>query len=151
MVLGTTNATSITVGIVPDTLVRHNCHIHGGINKFLKSNYIETWQVVCDNVTNEGVITVTAIYRSLPRVYSTSKASLPFCDNMTLSAEAGIRDAQESRGLGDVYKRQFLYTLGKLRYMAVTIITLSFVTLSQTTCNVSVSYTHLTLPTKRIV
>ena len=29
---------------------------------------IETSQVVCNNVTNEGVITVTAIYRSLPGV-----------------------------------------------------------------------------------
>ena len=65
MVLGTTNNTSIMVGIVSDTLVHHNCHIQGGNDKFLKSNH-SGWY--CVNVTNEGVNTVTAIYRSLPRV-----------------------------------------------------------------------------------
>ena len=32
----------------------------------------------------------------------------------------------------------YIYTLGKLRYMAVTVITPSCVTLSQTTCHVSI-------------
>ena len=29
------------------------------------------------------------------------------CNDFFFQAEDGIRDAQESRGLGDVYKRQF--------------------------------------------
>eukprot|EP00658_Telonema_sp_P-2_P034962 TRINITY_DN25488_c0_g1_i2.p1 TRINITY_DN25488_c0_g1~~TRINITY_DN25488_c0_g1_i2.p1 ORF type:complete len:121 (+),score=13.73 TRINITY_DN25488_c0_g1_i2:82-444(+) len=112
-------------------------------------------------------------------------------------AEDGIRDAQESRGLGDVYKRQFsdisecigtLYTVFRgslssrslgtlykhalshpsrpiLKYMAsVGVIavpnqkgqgtkaddTNESSTLSPSTKS-AVSYTHLTLPTKRIV
>eukprot|EP00658_Telonema_sp_P-2_P028007 TRINITY_DN21544_c0_g1_i4.p1 TRINITY_DN21544_c0_g1~~TRINITY_DN21544_c0_g1_i4.p1 ORF type:complete len:100 (+),score=12.79 TRINITY_DN21544_c0_g1_i4:2-301(+) len=49
-------------------------------------------------------------------------------------AEDGIRDAQESRGLGDVYKRQGITYGGR----------------ALDGCG-AVSYTHLTLPTKRIV
>ena len=32
---------------------------------------------------------------------------------MFFQAEDGIRDAQESRGLGDVYKRQTAYVVGE--------------------------------------
>jgi len=48
-------------------------------------------------------------------------------------AEDGIRDLVRSRGLGDVYKRQGIYTY-IYRYIYIYIGT-------------SVSYTHLTLPT----
>ena len=34
-------------------------------------------------------------------------------------AEDGIRDAQESRGLGDVYKRQYLDSLGRHQFPGV--------------------------------
>ena len=34
-------------------------------------------------------------------------------------AEDGIRDAQESRGLGDVYKRQLLHSASKNKLVAV--------------------------------
>ena len=34
----------------------------------------------------------------------------PFHIDFFFQAEDGIRDAQESRGLGDVYKRQFKYS-----------------------------------------
>ena len=61
-------------------------------------------------------------------------------------AHPATPDAQESRGLGDVYKRQkFDFAVGPLSLKAV-----------QTSppllsCPDPVSYTHLTLPTKRIV
>ena len=32
-------------------------------------------------------------------------------------AEDGIRDAQESRGLGDVYKRQIEYIVGQAKFI----------------------------------
>ena len=69
-------------------------------------------------------------------------------------AEDGIRDAQESRGLGDVYKRQ-TYVQSLREDLGIFRVTPEngvpdfkagqFLTLG------SVSYTHLTLPTKRIV
>ena len=34
-------------------------------------------------------------------------------------AEDGIRDAQESRGLGDVYKRQVIYCLTSFLFIGV--------------------------------
>ena len=64
-----------------------------------------------------------------------------------LQAEDGIRDAQESRGLGDVYKRQQIDwgdgpkvrdLNGRLR---ATVLFVAWVAWSP------VSYTHLTLPT----
>ena len=65
-------------------------------------------------------------------------------------AEDGIRDAQESRGLGDVYKRQTLASIGigALETKAgrtAERMTLPFTGLSFP--QVAVSYTHLTLPT----
>eukprot|EP00658_Telonema_sp_P-2_P047063 TRINITY_DN35567_c0_g1_i1.p1 TRINITY_DN35567_c0_g1~~TRINITY_DN35567_c0_g1_i1.p1 ORF type:complete len:104 (-),score=27.63 TRINITY_DN35567_c0_g1_i1:144-455(-) len=96
-------------------------------------------------------------------------------------AEDGIRDAQESRGLGDVYKRQFMKspTVMKLGPAPVQVIA-SMISMGFTLpitfaarpmqlelqleqlepelqerlapgTTVAVSYTHLTLPTKRIV
>ena len=45
--------------------------------------------------------------RSLPLVSERSLPLLPTCTLIFFfQAEDGIRDAQESRGLGDVYKRQ---------------------------------------------
>ena len=76
-------------------------------------------------------------------------------------AEDGIRDAQESRGLGDVYKRQALYILphkiisgyigiyrklnGKFTANCYNIINGVFNIASFV--QAAVSYTHLTLPT----
>ena len=63
--------------------------------------------------------------------------------------EDGIRDVERSRGLGDVYKRQaiklfnFMRTVEEPRPPR-------WYTVRRTTIG-SVSYTHLTLPTKRIV
>ena len=59
-------------------------------------------------------------------------------------AEDGIRDLVRSRGLGDVYKRQVssVYEFIKEELSELQEIT---------ECPDSVSYTHLTLPTKRIV
>eukprot|EP00658_Telonema_sp_P-2_P015687 TRINITY_DN16058_c0_g1_i1.p1 TRINITY_DN16058_c0_g1~~TRINITY_DN16058_c0_g1_i1.p1 ORF type:complete len:109 (-),score=31.18 TRINITY_DN16058_c0_g1_i1:162-488(-) len=99
-------------------------------------------------------------------------------------AEDGIRDAQESRGLGDVYKRQ-ISTSSKIHPSPVVIAnTPTSAGESCSSCNINsisqsgsgggcagqstslthnnsiggglgdsspVSYTHLTLPTKRIV
>ena len=69
-------------------------------------------------------------------------------------AEDGIRDAQESRGLGDVYKRQALF-LSRQSYDVPGITVdldlydkLRSVGLSR---GRAVSYTHLTLPTNREV
>ena len=69
-------------------------------------------------------------------------------------AEDGIRDAQESRGLGDVYKRQ-VEELSKAfevkeKLKLPLVIRPSF-TLGGTGGGVAVSYTHLTLPTNREV
>ena len=64
-------------------------------------------------------------------------------------AEDGIRDAQESRGLGDVYKRQpFAALTGHDAAIAETARrTDEKHQLSEDTIAEPVSYTHLTLPT----
>ena len=66
---------------------------------------IETWQVVRDNLTNEGVITVTAIYRSLPRVYNAYATWVhsPFIssDNCILT---GVIKSSLTMKMGDNYK-----------------------------------------------
>ena len=69
-------------------------------------------------------------------------------------AEDGIRDFCLSRGLGDVYKRQVMKKLGYAKkYKGKCEIAEKI----QPNCMLfktnyrSVSYTHLTLPTKRIV
>ena len=65
-------------------------------------------------------------------------------------AEDGIRDAQESRGLGDVYKRQARVenekTKGRRDGMGRRIGDERWVTVDAG-FNTPVSYTHLTLPT----
>ena len=65
-------------------------------------------------------------------------------------AEDGIRDAQESRGLGDVYKRQVVVTqnIDGLHQRAGSshVIELHG-TMHSFRCVEAVSYTHLTLPT----
>ena len=75
-------------------------------------------------------------------------------------AEDGIRDAQESRGLGDVYKRQIYkrtlyqpYSVHISRSSSEIIagITQKVSTVVNVLMSIAVSYTHLTLPTKRIV
>ena len=71
------------------------------------------------------------------------------CEGYGFQAEDGIRDAQESRGLGDVYKRQavfyFVHQVEKdsLKHHKMTQNSLS--------SSYPVSYTHLTLPTNREV
>ena len=69
-------------------------------------------------------------------------------------AEDGIRDAQESRGLGDVYKRQN----GDIAGLAARTDLIADSWFSPAGFNrgvirgaVTVSYTHLTLPTNREV
>ena len=65
-------------------------------------------------------------------------------------AEDGIRDAQESRGLGDVYKRQghvvVHLSLASLR-PAVTSPWFRAAHAARPFTSAAVSYTHLTLPT----
>ena len=67
-------------------------------------------------------------------------------------AEDGIRDAQESRGLGDVYKRQRKasdYIVYAFLFFAVGFATM-IINYAVARKNIklgSVSYTHLTLPT----
>ena len=56
---------------------------------------------------------------------------------LNYQAMISIRDRSPSRGLGDVYKRQVYYRGPRLLQRILSITT--------------VSYTHLTLPTKRIV
>mgnify|MGYP002684580537 CR=1 FL=1 len=71
-------------------------------------------------------------------------------DIFFFQAEDGIRDAQESRGLGDVYKRQVKGTVLKVNPFGL------FVKLDDEIHGLAhitqlginpVSYTHLTLPT----
>ena len=65
--------------------------------------------------------------------------------NFFFQAQDAKLDAQESRGLGDVYKRQ-------ISALSATSSPLSLVSsLFFSVSSTSVSYTHLTLPTKRIV
>ena len=84
-------------------------------------------------------------------------------------AEDGIRDAQESRGLGDVYKRQTLYInrekhlfvccidvftkfalvrrVKSLSSQSAKQVLVTFEQLTSHSVHTAVSYTHLTLPT----
>ena len=65
-------------------------------------------------------------------------------------AEDGIRDAQESRGLGDVYKRQggeFADVLKRLGLGLAQIFAERFMFHEHDARPEPVSYTHLTLPT----
>ena len=65
-------------------------------------------------------------------------------------AEDGIRDAQESRGLGDVYKRQLHngYVIRSLPGAKVNFPVQACLYLHQDALSQNaVSYTHLTLPT----
>ena len=73
-------------------------------------------------------------------------------------AEDGIRDAQESRGLGDVYKRQEIYieesaihatieSFERAMYDSDPMIAPSMIYAYAALKSGAVSYTHLTLPT----
>ncbi|CZR95037.1 putative monovalent cation/H+ antiporter subunit A [Clostridioides difficile] len=72
-------------------------------------------------------------------------------------AEGGIRDAQESRGLGDVYKRQILALVVNWKEVTHQIIKSASITDGYrkiyrefelySARGIPVSYTHLTLPT----
>ena len=65
-------------------------------------------------------------------------------------AEDGIRDAQESRGLGDVYKRQTVYAKWNANPIKISFDPQggSAVAPIDTEYDaIAVSYTHLTLPT----
>ena len=65
-------------------------------------------------------------------------------------AEDGIRDAQESRGLGDVYKRQVVDIKAKLidgSFHEVDSSEMAFKIAGSMAIKDAVSYTHLTLPT----
>ena len=69
-------------------------------------------------------------------------------------AEDGIRDLVRSRGLGDVYKRQFLNILGLLVAGFAVISYVSYIktgTVLILINDMPVSYTHLTLPTSDLV
>ena len=69
-------------------------------------------------------------------------------------AEDGIRDAQESRGLGDVYKRQALISVSDKKNLKNLLKVLSrykIELISSGGTFKAVSYTHLTLPTNREV
>ena len=69
-------------------------------------------------------------------------------------AEDGIRDFCLSRGLGDVYKRQVV-NIGAAKEILTTVAngnSLNAINIATSAINPdAVSYTHLTLPTKRIV
>ena len=72
------------------------------------------------------------------------------CDFFFFQAEDGIRGAQESRGLGDVYKRQVELTGGEplLQPNALALIDALVDLASRRALSAGpVSYTHLTLPT----
>ena len=72
------------------------------------------------------------------------------CSVFFFQAEDGIRDAQESRGLGDVYKRQPEYYVTQYRQFATYVKNYPGSPVRKIACGPSggaVSYTHLTLPT----
>ena len=69
-------------------------------------------------------------------------------------AEDGIRDAQESRGLGDVYKRQAIAPFIVIVTSILPVLkrlNISAATTPPAAAILAVSYTHLTLPTNREV
>ena len=72
------------------------------------------------------------------------------CVCFFFQAEDGIRDAQESRGLGDVYKRQATDTskCWQVKFNASgSVISIDAVADAPLASVTAVSYTHLTLPT----
>ena len=71
-------------------------------------------------------------------------------ESFFFQAEDGIRDVERSRGLGDVYKRQF-FILGQLFGGQLFELFARETNLKKQSSVNPVSYTHLTLPTKRIV
>ena len=75
-------------------------------------------------------------------------------DFFFFQAEDGIRDLVRSRGLGDVYKRQAFYypsALGRTGDAGPTAAPGIPWLQHHRLCPVSVSYTHLTLPTSDLV
>ena len=69
-------------------------------------------------------------------------------------AEDGIRDLVRSRGLGDVYKRQFNTSLMMRKILLKVVLLFALATngdIFQKMGPISVSYTHLTLPTSDLV
>ncbi|CZS11805.1 hypothetical protein CDFC105_93934 [Clostridioides difficile] len=75
-------------------------------------------------------------------------------EDFFFQAEDGIRDFCLSRGLGDVYKRQMFYNTNLIIYnfIIISIVYIIYENIKYNNYNLkAVSYTHLTLPTKRIV
>ncbi len=67
-------------------------------------------------------------------------------------AEDGIRDLVRYRGLGDVYKEQYVRTYVRAYVRYVTYVRTDVRTYVRTyVCTYAVPYTHLTLPTNREV
>ena len=76
------------------------------------------------------------------------------CMFFFFQAEDGIRDLVRSRGLGDVYKRQDVYTNAADKKKALTIATELYNMVEKKKdlqTYATVSYTHLTLPTSDLV
>ena len=72
------------------------------------------------------------------------------CSVFFFQAEDGIRDAQESRGLGDVYKRQIAGEFGEILPECVArdgVHPGCRLIENENLRPMAVSYTHLTLPT----
>ena len=69
-------------------------------------------------------------------------------------AEDGIRDLVRSRGLGDVYKRQWrssASTAPRTRFSTIASLKREAMTAMRRSRAMTVSYTHLTLPTSDLV
>ena len=94
---------------------------------------------------SRGVKNVTGLDRPVPYEVDLQKQEwfINLVKRFYNTAEDGIRDVERSRGLGDVYKRQVgIISLGlRSDYFAIA-------TLGISEIMISVSYTHLTLPTK---
>ena len=98
-------------------------------------------------------------------VMETRRVCVWWCIVVCFQAEDGIRDLVRSRGLGDVYKRQylcnqaFLDLLPELNESVGTLtqryrgqkLSLIFADIEQRLKHNPVSYTHLTLPTSDLV
>ena len=96
---------------------------------------------------SEEMMFVMSMYRVWLRVIVNTRCVSIF---FFFQAEDGIRDAQESRGLGDVYKRQTEGQAGRrLDFLSQEMLREANTMASKAADAeiVPVSYTHLTLPT----